>query len=68
MSELESYEMVTVDQGYHVYVVVWEAAVDQMYMYMYCLASEREATSMIPMPSALLRIMTHPLIMAPRAH
>ena len=30
MSELESYEMATVDQGYHVYMVVWEAAVEQI--------------------------------------
>ena len=33
MSELESYKVVTVDQGYHVYVAVWEAAVGQMVPY-----------------------------------
>ena len=30
MSQLESYEMATVDQGYHVFMVVWEAAVEQI--------------------------------------
>ena len=30
MSELESYDVETVDQGYHVYMVVWEAAVGQI--------------------------------------
>ena len=33
MSELESYEVVIVDWGYHVYVVVWEAAVGQILPY-----------------------------------
>ena len=30
LSELESYEVETVDRGYHVYVAVWEAAVGQI--------------------------------------
>ena len=30
MSELESYEVETVDRGYHVYMAVWEAAVGQI--------------------------------------
>ena len=30
MSKLESYEVVPVDRGYHVYVAVWEAAVGQI--------------------------------------
>ena len=51
MSELESYEVVMLDRGYHVYMVVWKAAVGQIlpcerkggnihdtYMYMYAAA------------------------------
>ena len=30
MSKLESYEVPTVDRGYHVYMAVWEAAVGQI--------------------------------------
>ena len=30
MSKLESYEVTTVNWGYHVYVAVWEAAVGQI--------------------------------------
>ena len=30
MSEPESYEVATVDRGYHVYVKVWEATVGQI--------------------------------------
>ena len=30
MSKLESYEVTTVDQGYHAYVAVWEADVGQI--------------------------------------
>ena len=30
MSELKSYEVATVDRGYHVYVAVWEATVGQV--------------------------------------
>ena len=30
MSKLESYEVATVDRSYHVYVAVWEAAVEQV--------------------------------------
>ena len=30
MSKLESYEVATVDRGYHVHVTVWDAAVGQI--------------------------------------
>ena len=30
MSKLESYEVATVDQGYNVYVAIWEATVGQI--------------------------------------
>ena len=30
ISELESYEVPTIDPGYHIYVAVWEAAVGQI--------------------------------------
>ena len=30
ISEIESYEVATVDRGYHVYVAVWEAADGQI--------------------------------------
>ena len=36
LKERERYEVDIIDRGYHVYVVVWEAALDK-----YCLASER---------------------------
>ena len=51
MCSVESYEVETVARGYHVYVAVWEAAVGQIG----CLASEREATSMVPTLSPLSR-------------
>ena len=59
MSKLESDEVASVVRGYHVYVAVWDAAVGQIWL----LASEREATSMIPTLSLLWRIMTRLLIM-----
>ena len=30
MNKLESYEVATIDRGYHVYVAVWEAAIGQI--------------------------------------
>ena len=32
MSELESYEVATVDRGYHVYMVVWKVVVGQIHV------------------------------------
>ena len=64
MNEIElvrtRYKVATVDRGYHVYVVVWEATVGQI------LPCEQEGGNTHDPPLALLsRIMTHPLITTP---
>ena len=64
MSKLESYKVVTVDRGYHVYVAVWEAAFGQI------LPCKREGGNIHAIPSlssfmSLSRKMTRPLIITP---
>ena len=61
MSELESHEVVTVDRGYHVYVVVWEAAVGQI------LPCQWEGGNIIP-PYAIVVVENNdtPIDMTPR--
>ena len=63
-SARESYKVVTIDRGYH--MSTWRFG--KLLLDKYCLASEREETSMmsiIPTLSLLSKIMTCPLIMTP---
>ena len=61
MSELESY-----DVEMSIEATMSMSWFGRLLLDKYCLTSERKATSLSSQLSQLLRVMTHPLIMAPR--